>query len=246
MSVWKTLSAINVNDHTEKKNGLTYLSWAWAWGVLKSHYPEATFTKHIQPDGSPCIKDETGYAFVQVTVDVDGISATELFPVLDYRNKAIQNPDAFSVNTAFQRGLAKAISYHGLGHYIYAGEDLPQTDGEARSVEEAPKPKLVPAKPKEALAPPPVSAPDKSLGKMINTFAYKDGDREPRAVSEWDAWSDVSCSWINSARSEDALKKFYTANKVMFTRAKTEATNDYDKVIDCISQTKTKLQKEKK
>ena len=108
MSVWKTLSSINVNDHTEKKNGLTYLSWAWAWGVLKSHYPEATFTKHIQPDGSPCIKDETGYAFVQVTVDVDGISATELFPVLDYRNKAIQNPDAFSVNTAFQRGLAKA------------------------------------------------------------------------------------------------------------------------------------------
>ena len=108
------------------------------------------------------------------------------------------------MNTAFQRGLAKAISYHGLGHYIYAGEDLPQTDGEARSVEEAPKPKPVPAKPKEALPTPLVAAP------------------------------------------EDALKKFYTANKVMFTRAKTEATNDYDKVIDCISQTKTKLQKEKK
>jgi hypothetical protein len=246
MSVWKTLSAINVNDHTEKKNGLTYLSWAWAWGVLKSHYPEATFTKHIQPDGSPCIRDDAGYSFVQVTVDVDGISATELFPVLDYRNKAIQNPDAFSINTAFQRGLAKAISYHGLGHYIYAGEDLPQSEGETRQEEVKEKPKPEPVKKQKAPVPAPTATDKPILGKMVNTFAYKDGDREPRAVSEWDTWSDVACSWIGSARSEDMLKKFYVANQAMFGLAKTEATADYDKVIDCISEKKIKLQKEKK
>ena len=79
MSVWETLSKIDVNDHTEKKNGLTYLSWAWAWGVLKNHYPEAVFKKHIQPNGMPYIKDENGYAYVEVTVLVEGISATELF-----------------------------------------------------------------------------------------------------------------------------------------------------------------------
>jgi hypothetical protein len=86
-SVWETLSKINVNDHTEKKNGLTYLSWAWAWGVLKEHYPEATFEKHIQDNGMPYIMDANGFAYVQVTVTVDGISATELFPVLDYKKQ---------------------------------------------------------------------------------------------------------------------------------------------------------------
>jgi hypothetical protein len=138
-SAWETLSKINVNDHTEKKNGLTYLSWAWAWGVLKDNYPDATFEKHIQPNGMPYIIDANGFAYVQVTVTVDGISATELFPVLDYKNKAVVKPDSFAINTAMQRALAKAISYHGLGHYIYAGEDLPQSEDAPQSPAEAPQ-----------------------------------------------------------------------------------------------------------
>jgi hypothetical protein len=128
-SVWETLSAINVNEHTEKKNGLTYLSWAWAWGMLKKHYPEAQFQKHTDGNGLPYFKDEHGFAFVIVSVEVEGLTHTEVFPVLDHRNRAIQNPDAFAVNASMQRALTKAISYHGLGHYIYAGEDLPM-DGE--------------------------------------------------------------------------------------------------------------------
>lgn len=136
-SVWETLSAINVNDHTEKKNGLTYLSWAWAWGVLKQHYPTAQFQKHITEQGLPYFKDEQGFAYVAVSVTVEDQTHTEVFPVLDFRNKAVQNPDSFAVNSALQRCLAKAISYHGLGHYIYAGEDLPQGDEPAKP---APKP----------------------------------------------------------------------------------------------------------
>ena len=88
-SVWETLSAIDVNDKTEDKNGMTYLSWAWAWGKLKENYPEATFKKHTH-DGMAYIKDEKGNAFVEVTVTVEGISATELFPVLNYNNKPIR------------------------------------------------------------------------------------------------------------------------------------------------------------
>jgi hypothetical protein len=134
-SVWETLSCIDVSGHTEEKNGFTYLSWAWAWQVLKDEYPEATFVKHLNPEtGLPFTKDpETGTAFVTVTVSSgpskNGIpaEATETFPVLDYKNSAIVNPNAFQVNTALQRCLAKAISYLGLGAYIYAGEDLPQT-----------------------------------------------------------------------------------------------------------------------
>jgi hypothetical protein len=138
-NVWDVLSLIDCNDFTEEKNGLTYLSWAWAWGVLKNKYPQAMFRKELFQDKFnkhvPFMQDEAGNSFVMVTVivpehSVDGevipeISSTELFPVLDYRNKGVQHPDAFEVNTAMQRALAKAIAYLGLGHYIYAGEDLP-------------------------------------------------------------------------------------------------------------------------
>ena len=128
-SVWETLSCIDVSGHTEEKNGFTYLSWAWAWQVLKDEYPEATFIKWPDNEtGLPFVKDaETGTAFVRVTVKAGGEEVTEMFPVLDYANKAIINPNAFQVNTALQRCLAKAISYLGLGAYIYAGEDLPPT-----------------------------------------------------------------------------------------------------------------------
>jgi len=134
---WDILSKIDCADKVENKNGLTYLSWAWAWGILKAHFPDASFEKHYF-DGLPYAADPNGYAYVKVSVTVEGAEVTETMPVLDYRNKAVKNPDAFSVNSSLQRCLTKAISYHGLGHYIYAGEDLPPNDGE-KAQEEAPK-----------------------------------------------------------------------------------------------------------
>lgn len=134
---WDILSKIDCADKVENKNGLTYLSWAWAWGILKAHFPDASFEKHYF-DGLPYAADFNGYAYVKVSVTVEGAEVTETMPVLDYRNKAVKNPDAFSVNSSLQRCLTKAISYHGLGHYIYAGEDLPPNDGE-EAPEEAPK-----------------------------------------------------------------------------------------------------------
>ena len=129
-SVWETLSRIDVNEHTEDKGGLTYLSWAWAWGICKDHYPDATFTKHTNEQDFPCFKDDNGFAFVKVTVTIQGESVTEFLPVLDFRNAPIENPNAFAVNTALQRCLAKCLAYFGLGHYIYAGEDMPRFDRE--------------------------------------------------------------------------------------------------------------------
>lgn len=128
MSIWKTLSAIDCSDHTEKKAGMTYLSWAWAWMIVKQHYPQASFTKWTFNNGQtmvPYMLDNNGYAYVQVTVDIDDESATEIYPVLDHRNKGIQNPNSFDVNKAHQRCLVKALAYLGLGVTIYAGEDLP-------------------------------------------------------------------------------------------------------------------------
>ena len=125
-SVWETLSRIDVNEHTEDKGGLTYLSWAWAWGICKDHYPDATFIKHTNEQDFPCFKDDNGFAFVKVTVTIQGESVTEFLPVLDFRNAPIENPNAFAVNTALQRCLAKCLAYQGLGHYIFSGEDMPR------------------------------------------------------------------------------------------------------------------------
>lgn len=126
---WEILSAIDVSGRIEKKNGLSYLSWAWAWAELKKHFPDAWFRKHEGHGGFPCFYDPQGYAFVKVSIGLDHTGShevTEMLPVLDHRNKPIQAPTSFDVNSAIQRCLTKAIAYHGLGHYIYAGEDMPE------------------------------------------------------------------------------------------------------------------------
>lgn len=112
---------INVNEHIEKKNGLSYLSWAWAVDQLLMLDPKATW-EYAEP------KQFGETLMVFCTVTAFGKPMTAQLPVMDYRNKAIPNPDAFAVNTAMQRCLAKAIALHGLGLYIYAGEDLPDDD----------------------------------------------------------------------------------------------------------------------
>lgn len=118
------LLATNVNNHTEKKNNLTYLSWAWAWAeALKA---DSSATYKVEMFGDKCFMDINGTAMVFVTVTMFGKPMTCQLPVMDYRNKAIPNPDAFQVNTAIMRCMTKALSLHGLGLYIYAGEDIPE------------------------------------------------------------------------------------------------------------------------
>jgi hypothetical protein len=119
MSNYETLAKINVNDKLEKKNGLSDLSWAWAVDQLLRADPNATWTYK-----APSQFGETLMVHCEVTAF--GKAMTAHLPVMDYKNKAIQSPDAFAVNTAMQRCLVKAIALHGLGLYIYAGEDLPE------------------------------------------------------------------------------------------------------------------------
>ena len=128
------LLKINVNDHTEKKNGLTYLSWAWAWAEVLKYDPEATWVCHTygqQGSEEPCMRIGKT-AMVHVSVTIKGLRRECMLPVMDHRNKAIQDPDSFAVNTAIMRCMTKAISMHGLGLYIYAGEDLPEVDDAER------------------------------------------------------------------------------------------------------------------
>lgn len=132
MSIEQLLQT-NVNGHTEKKNNLTYLSWAWAWAeALKADpaatYKVETFQEHGQNGSCRTVPymNINGTCMVWVTVTLFGKPATCQLPVMDYRNKAIPEPDAFAVNTAIMRCMTKALSLHGLGLYIYAGEDLPE------------------------------------------------------------------------------------------------------------------------
>ena len=134
------LLVLNVNEHTEKKNGLTYLSWAWAWAEALKADPAATFK--VEMFGDKCYMEINGTAMVWVTVTLFGKPMTCQLPVMDYKNKAIPNPDAFAVNTAIMRCMTKALSLHGLGLYIYAGEDIPEED--AKPVKEEVKSEVKP------------------------------------------------------------------------------------------------------
>ena len=135
-SVFQVLNSINVNEHTEKKGQLTYLSWAWAWAKVLENYPEATYTIYenaqgwnYHTDGRTC--------WVKTGVTINGKEHIEYLPVMDYNNRSIpaDKVTSFDVNKAIQRSLTKACARHGLGLYIYAGEDLPEVEKEKKADE---------------------------------------------------------------------------------------------------------------
>ena len=126
-STFMKLFKTDVSKYTEKKGKYNYLSWAYAVQELKRACPTARWGVTKAENGSPFHKTECGY-FVDVWVEVDGLSLSQIHPVLDNRNAPIEKPNAFQINTSLQRALAKAIALHGLGLYIFAGEDLPEPD----------------------------------------------------------------------------------------------------------------------
>ena len=152
--VFKKLNAINVNENTEKKNGLTYLSWAWAWTELKKVYPDATYQIR-QFDGKPYLYDENLGYMVMTEMTVDDITHEMWLPVMDgancamkdheytvktkYKEMTVKAATMFDINTAIMRCLTKNISMFGLGLYIYAGEDVPEDDPERKERDETVK-----------------------------------------------------------------------------------------------------------
>lgn len=159
-STWAVLSAINCNEHVEEKNGLKYLSWAWAWGIVKTNFPDANYRVR-QYDGKPYLFDENLGYLVTTEVTINGETIEMSLPVMDGANKAqkhiaysypakeynnkkwtgkyidkeVEPATMFDINTAIMRCLTKNLAMFGLGHYIYAGEDLPQVSEEV--IEEA-------------------------------------------------------------------------------------------------------------
>jgi hypothetical protein len=145
MTIQKLLQT-NVNEHVEKKNNLSYLSWAWAWAEALKADPSANYEIRLFEEFGAEGRCRTvpymsigDTAMVMVSVTLFGKPVSCQLPVMDHRNKAISSPDSYAVNTAIMRCLTKALALHGLGLYIYAGEDLPEESPVAPTVKHAPR-----------------------------------------------------------------------------------------------------------
>ena len=174
-SVFETLNAVNCNEHTEKKGLLTYLSWAWAWAEVKKRYPLATYTIYEDENGRPYFSDGRT-CWVKTGVTIEGLEHIEYLPVMDARNNSIpaERVTSFDMNKAIQRSLTKACARHGLGLYIYAGEDLPETPAEGAETP-AESPKTTRTKKTSA-------APEKKQGAPKKTLIT---DRNIKQVVDW-------------------------------------------------------------
>jgi hypothetical protein len=150
---FKVLNAVDCSEKTEKKNGLTYLSWAWAWGEVKKLHPDATYTIYENAQGWNYHSDGRT-CWVKTGMTVNGIEHIEYLPVMDFRNASIKAEmvTSFDVNKAIQRSLTKAAARHGLGLYIYAGEDLPEAAVETTPVQSKPIAKVEPKEPVKVTA----------------------------------------------------------------------------------------------
>lgn len=126
---FEELAKVDCSAHVEQKGKFTYLSWPFAMAELAKRHPKAEIEVR-EWDGVPAVRGPKGW-LVQVSVTIDGVRRTQWHPVLDSNNKAIPEPDVFQLNTSIQRATVKAIALHGLGLYIYAGEDLPEGAAEA-------------------------------------------------------------------------------------------------------------------
>ena len=151
------LSKINVNEHVERKGQFSYLSWPFAVSQLRQFDPVATW-QVLRFDGLPYLMTDLG-VFVEVAVCVKGVSLSQIHPVLDSKNRPILAPTAFDINTSIQRCLVKAIALHGLGLYLYSGEDLPLASDE-------PKAEVKPVVPEVKTVPPTAATPIRQ-GKAI-------------------------------------------------------------------------------
>ena len=187
-SVFEVLNAVNCNEHTEKKNGLTYLSWAWAWAEVKKRYPSATYTIYENKDGLLYHTDGKT-AWVKTGVTIEGIELIEYLPVMNYKNESISldRLTSFDVNKTVQRSLTKACARHGLGLYIYAGEDLPEGEDEkpAEPKKTAPKKKAEPAP-----APVPTPADDKDDFYLVKQLISECKTKE-ELLKLWEEWPEL-------------------------------------------------------
>ena len=205
------LLKLNVNDHTEKKNGLTYLSWAWAWAEALKADPTASFeVKTFLRDQYTEVPymDVNGTGLVWVTVTMFGKPMTCMLPVMNHRNQPIPAPNAFEVNTAIMRCMTKALALHGLGLYIYSGDDLPMPDAEMITQADTKEVEVMVAK---------------AIEKAVET-----GDAD---LANKELFADGMIKYCDICKDEGALKSYWKANQGQLDDLKRSHNDLYKKVL---------------
>jgi len=239
---YKELRSIDVSKYTEKKNGLTYLSWAWAVDQLLLADPKAHwFYPEFQRWGN-------GTVMVFCTVVANDIARTAQLPVMDYRNKPIAEPDSFAVNTAMQRALAKAIALHGIGLYIYNGEDIPPELGnEVTMVEAKPVTKSITIAAKPAEATITIAKPeDKSLFASEKVSAKLPGEWSLKPIGD-DFIGSLNVgldAMLQLAASPEDVANIFKVNRSAFDKAKAQNLDAYNEMMAKFTVTKKSLTKE--
>jgi len=228
--VWETLSKVDCSEHIEKKMNLSYLSWAWAWGVLMEHYADAQITFQAFTDQDGIMRDAMFYpdgsASVHVTVSIGDLARSMWLPVMDYKNNAISNPSARQISDAKMRCLVKAIALFGLGHYIYAGEDLPIQDKKETKK-------------------------DSGSADTFNN-ENKSPISDESAESNKQGFVELVDVFIQDCESVKSLEDFFKTNKEEFRRIKKEDEGReeeeklYDKLLEKFSKRKIDLLNEEK
>ena len=210
--VWENLRSIDCSEHTQEKNGLTYLSWAWAWATLMEEYPDATFYFHdneVHIDGT---------VTVYCTIFIGDLKRTMWLPVMSgFKNQAVSNPNARDVSDAKMRCLVKCMALYGLGHYIYAGEDVPSGKEEP----EQEKPKAKPAKAKQ----PPKQKEELPLIAQGEHGLEGQLEKKLENAGEWDEQfcqevCDLVISFAEVTDTPEGVRDLHIANKATFDKIK--------------------------
>jgi hypothetical protein len=227
----KSLLELNVQDHVEKKNGLSYLSWAFAWAEALKADPTAKFhVDTFQRADATTIPymDINGTAMVWVRTTLFGKEMTCMLPVMDHRNKPIQNPDAFQVNTAIMRCMTKCLALHGLGLNLYAGEDLPMVDSDPKKTADKPaEPPKVPAKV------------EGKPGRWQMNVTTKP-DATPTDFINIVAEAVVVC--LEQAASQSDVMEIFKVNKAVFEKVKALNNGSYMDLLEAFKTKKDSFQ----
>ena len=212
----------DVNNHTEKKGNLTYLSWAWAWAEVLKVDPKASWCANkFEFEGRSVpfmvLPDDT--CMVEVVVTVEGNAKVCVLPVMDNRNRPIKNPDSFAVNTAIMRCMTKAIALHGLGLYIYAGEDLPEEADAALAV---------------------TPEATKRVEAMITKAIVETAAGNPDANAE--LFRDGITEYLLLSRTKEDLQSYWKANQQTLDKLKVSHPDIFKQIRDSFSEAKAKLE----
>ena len=229
LSVWEDLSKKDLSERIETKDyqtksgkpySLKYISWAWAWGEVKNSYPDASYEVHdniTYPDNT---------VEVRVSVTIKGQTHMMWLPVMDYKNDAKKNPTSKDISDSRMRCFAKAIAMHGLGHYVYAGEDLPegnaetpQSEGKAEEVVDPIQKTTTPPPPPKESTPDIVSAED-DMGNVIT-----------KETDGWDMVTDAFTELMKIHKTYESLGKLWKKNKSALNLLQTNRPSDYEELL---------------